>query len=141
MTDMQKIQKVFEEVYGVSTDISPDGMSLHGKNEFIVVYAEAPRGDNGNRWRARIAPAVIFDDYWQTDFIENDDFDYTHSVDEFCEELRNDEAEVYKRLFVLMGKNYEDLWEEHRELSEDWLRKCDDIDKKDSYIRDLDSED
>lgn len=135
MTDMQKIQRVFKEVYDIDTDISEDGMSLHGRDDLIVVHAEAPRGDNGYRWVARLAPAVIFDDWWYTDFIEESDHDFTDSVDVFCETLRNNNAESYRKLFALMSLNYKDLWDEHKELSEDWLRKSEDIDRINEYVR------
>ncbi len=134
-TEMKYIQLRLKMGYGIQSDIIHDDAVLHGCSDNIVVMVCAPH-DNYPNWLLRMSPAATFDRWSNSCCIEQ----YFSTWRDLYRYLDDSADDIYRQLFEYMSDEYKYLEAEHHELSEDWLRKSDSIDRMSSYIRDMESE-
>lgn len=135
LTEMEHIQLRLKNGYGIQSEIIHNDNVLNGCSDNIVVLVCAPH-DEYPSWLLRMSPSATFDRWSNSCCIEQ----YFSTWRDLYFYLDESADYIYRQLFNSLSDDYRFLEAEHDELNEDWLRKCDDIDRKDSYIRYLEED-
>ena len=107
-SELEMIRRVLENSLAIKTYTNFLGTHLYNIRGIITTLVVAPHDGNRHKWLLRLAPAVSFDRWANSSYIE----EYFDSADDMREYLYNRKFVIYGQLFGMLSEDYAELRKE-----------------------------
>lgn len=105
ITELETIRRVLENSLGIKTYINSLGTHLYNIRGIITTAVIAPHDGTKNKWVLRLSPAVSFDRWANSRYIEKT-FESAHDMREY---LYARQEIIYAQLFGMLSEDYEEM--------------------------------